>query len=322
MISVIVPVYNVELYLQECIDSILTQSYTDIELLLIDDGSKDSSYDICKKYESKDERIKVYKKANGGVSSARNLGIEKAQGEWITFIDSDDYLLNNNYLLDLAEATYKYNTDYIITTGCIKFGYEKKVFNDSAGKVEPQIILKNIIGLNNIYLSPWGRLYRTSIIKKYNIRFLKGLHYAEDCYFNIEYIRYISSASVVENKGYYYRENTTSITHNYRPYTHHIDFLEHLFNFYNEYKQKYDIKQIDDYFIGFHLIGNSLSIIQDLYHNQYGYQEKKYAIRRLKEIIRQTGGVYKKYLVNYKVYIKIIIIQLPFWISNSIYKIL
>ena len=91
-VSIIVPVYNVEKYLQRCIESILTQTETDLELLLIDDGSKDKSGLICDEYAQKDERVNVIHKENGGVSSARNLGIEKANGEWMCFIDADDYV--------------------------------------------------------------------------------------------------------------------------------------------------------------------------------------------------------------------------------------
>ena len=92
-ISVIVPVYNTEKYLRRCIDSVLAQTYQDFELLLIDDGSKDSSGAICDEYAEKDTRVRVFHKENGGVSSARNLGLDNAKGEWVTFIDSDDYFL-------------------------------------------------------------------------------------------------------------------------------------------------------------------------------------------------------------------------------------
>ena len=93
-ISVIVPVYNTEQYLRRCIDSVLAQTYKDFELLLIDDGSKDSSGAICDEYAAQDARVRVFHKENGGVSSARNVGLDNAQGEWITFIDSDDYFLS------------------------------------------------------------------------------------------------------------------------------------------------------------------------------------------------------------------------------------
>ena len=101
-ISVIVPVYNTEKYLHHCIDSILSQTFTDFELLLIDDGSKDSSGAICDEYAAKDNRVRVFHKENGGVSSARNLGLDNATGEWIAFVDADDYLAPS-YLYDFVQ---------------------------------------------------------------------------------------------------------------------------------------------------------------------------------------------------------------------------
>lgn len=95
LISIIVPVYNVELYLDKCIQSILAQSYPNFELLLIDDGSSDGSKEICDKYAKLDSRIRVFHRINGGVSSARNAGLEKAKGDWIAFIDADDWVFPN-----------------------------------------------------------------------------------------------------------------------------------------------------------------------------------------------------------------------------------
>ena len=102
-ISVIVPVYNTEQYLHRCIDSILAQTYTDFELLLIDDGSKDNSGKICNEYAAKDSRVRVFHKENGGVSSARNIGLDNAKGGWISFVDSDDWI-STEYLENLFNA--------------------------------------------------------------------------------------------------------------------------------------------------------------------------------------------------------------------------
>ena len=103
-ISVIVPVYNAEKYLHRCIDSILSQTFTDFELLLIDDGSKDGSGAICDEYAAKDNRVRVFHKENGGVSSARNLGLDNACGEWVTFVDADDYV-RPSYLATYIEIS-------------------------------------------------------------------------------------------------------------------------------------------------------------------------------------------------------------------------
>lgn len=104
-LSVIVPIYNAEKHLNRCIQSIINQTYTNIELLLIDDGSKDSSGEICDKYAASDERIRVFHKKNGGVSSARNVGLDNATGYYIAFVDSDDYLMPNAYEILIKNST-------------------------------------------------------------------------------------------------------------------------------------------------------------------------------------------------------------------------
>ena len=109
IISIIIPVYNAEKTLNRCVDSVLNQTFHDWELLLIDDGSKDRSMYLCDEYALKDKRIKVFHKKNGGVSSARNMGLDYARGEWITFVDSDDYICEN--IFDLVSS---HNEDLLI----------------------------------------------------------------------------------------------------------------------------------------------------------------------------------------------------------------
>ena len=110
LVSIIIPVYNVEKYLAECIESVLKQTYQNIEILLIDDGSPDNSGKICDEYEEKDSRVRVIHKENGGVSSARNVGLEQANGEYITFIDSDDFV-SESYIEELYIALENGNSD-------------------------------------------------------------------------------------------------------------------------------------------------------------------------------------------------------------------
>ena len=126
-ISVIVPVYNAEQYLHRCVDSILAQTFPDFELLLIDDGSKDRSAEICDEYAWKDERVRVFHKENGGVSSARNLGLDKAKGEWVSFVDADDIIYSNN--LDILFEVGKNNPtiNFVIGNYFYKMGNNKKL---------------------------------------------------------------------------------------------------------------------------------------------------------------------------------------------------
>ena len=112
-ISIIVPVYNVERFLRKCIDCILAQTFIDFELLLINDGSKDNSGAICDEYGAKDSRIRVFHKKNGGVSSARNLGLDNAKGEWVIFMDADDFWCDNTILEQLYSNAIEYNIDIV-----------------------------------------------------------------------------------------------------------------------------------------------------------------------------------------------------------------
>lgn len=192
-ISVIVPVYNTEKYLHRCIDSILFQTYTDFELLLIDDGSTDSSGTICDEYAEKDSRVRVFHKANGGVSSARNLGLDNAQGEWITFVDADDELVDENSLQILYNPI-SHNSNIELSV-C---GYEcydvdgLKTFSTASFDINSGLDVDNTIsmayGCSYYQFYSIAKLYKTSIIKKYSIRFDEKIYFSEDRLFIIQYI--------------------------------------------------------------------------------------------------------------------------------------
>ena len=174
MISIIVPVYNTEQYLHSCIDSILTQTYTDFELLLIDDGSTDLSGAICDKYAWKDSRVRVFHQKNGGVSSARNLGLDNAKGEWVTFVDSDDAIINIpfvSYDEDLVIFPHKVlskdGTEYLCKL-------ENSVF-DNKSKV------RNFVKDNSttsVFKTLWSKLYKRDLIG--NLRFDESIKIGED----------------------------------------------------------------------------------------------------------------------------------------------
>lgn len=203
-ISVIVPVYNAEKYLTQCIDSILRQDFTDFELLLIDDGSKDKSGFICDEYAQTDQRIKVFHKENGGVSSARNLGIDKTQGEFIAFIDSDDYV-DSNYLSSLTNI----NAD-LVTTGYETFGNDNNSTNRFSYKdniYSGQTIstcLSSVLNDTPVR-SPWGKLYKNNIIKNNKIYFNTSLRIAEDTVFVQTYLLYCHTIAFQSGCPYHYR---------------------------------------------------------------------------------------------------------------------
>ena len=191
LITVIVPVYKVERYLPRCIESILRQTYTNFELILVDDGTPDRSGIICDRYAEKDSRIRVIHKENGGVSTARNAGIDAAKGEWITFIDSDDWVLEN-YLMVLTEKIGDYEYDLVVGAK------ENRGINVMPQGTPPKTI--NTMQNNDIndlkvfdgveYMGPWMKLFSVKILRENDIRFIQGIAMGEDAIFVAEYLRW------------------------------------------------------------------------------------------------------------------------------------
>lgn len=200
-ISVIVPVYKVEQYIHRCIDSILSQSFTDFELILVDDGSPDNCGKICDEYAQKDNRVRVFHKTNGGVSSARNLGLDNAIGKWVTFIDSDDYI-EQGFLsipLDASEDLLIQNYKVLKNDGVIDHVYEKKVILPS----EIQHFIDDNIH-KEILCVPWAKFFRNDIIVNHKICFLEGVKVGEDTLFVLDYLYYTKSLNILSLSNYVY----------------------------------------------------------------------------------------------------------------------
>ena len=211
-VSIIVPVFNVEKYLSRCIDSILSQSFTDFELLLIDDGSLDNSGRICDEYSKIDHRIRVFHKENGGVSSARNLGIENAVGDYLFFVDSDDYI-DDCYLSDFMI----HDEDLICQTAKI-ISEGGSVINTPARN---ELTEKNIgfdtglftqLLLDGVFNWTHSKRFRSSIVKDNGILFDTSINFAEDTLFVIQYSRFIRSIRVENTANYRYVVYRSRIT--------------------------------------------------------------------------------------------------------------
>lgn len=207
-VSVIIPVYNVEKYLKKCVNSVIKQTYHNLEIILVDDGSTDGSGQLCDRIEKKDTRIKVFHKSNGGLSDARNYGIEHSTGDYITFIDSDDVVSINliSHLLNISE---KYNADISICNPTHIFNNVSLNFED-ATKVR---LLSSTQALNMMFyqkdflVSAWGKLYSSNIFNK--IKFPVGMIF-EDVAIMYK-LFYLSNRIVYSNAkyyGYYHRENS------------------------------------------------------------------------------------------------------------------
>lgn len=205
-ISVIIPVYNAEKYLDQCIQSVLNQSFTDFELLLINDGSKDRSGEICDTYAKKDQRIKVFHQENKGVSAARNVGLEHAKGEWITFVDSDDIIINSY----LESFISNIGDNDVLFQGIKKKLSKDKMIKQRAIDLEIPIdnnksLLKVIDNLELIYCGySFAIMFKTSIIKSNNILFDEDVKKAEDLIFVLQYLLNIKNFKSISNANYEY----------------------------------------------------------------------------------------------------------------------
>ena len=244
MISIIVPVYKAEKFITRCVDSVIAQTYQDWELLLVDDGSPDQSGVICDNYSRNDQRIKVFHKQNGGVSSARNLGIENAQGEWITFLDADDYILTD-FLSHLADKIQP-GIDLIIS-GSKRFG-DSSLDNSIPCDCEYD---SNLLIINKINVKqedyvfhgtcsyPWGKLLRTSIIKQHHLFFDTTMKVSEDTCFMLKYLNRIEKVLFVKGGDYmYYTLGTkTYMQMSFNEYKKHTEGLQSTLEelFVNEY---------------------------------------------------------------------------------------
>lgn len=210
-ISIIVPVFNAEKFLSKCVDSILAQSYTHFELLLIDDGSKDNSGIISDEYAQKDNRIKVFHQNNAGVSAARNRGISEAKGDYICFIDADDWV-NNDYLEMFNSVIKSTPTDFIVSGYTYDFissgqSIQYSISETTAYTPEEFRIILPELHNNNLLVSIWSKLYKKSIIDSFLLKFDTKMNYWEDVVFCWNYLLNINSIYVIENAGYHYRKD-------------------------------------------------------------------------------------------------------------------
>lgn len=221
-ISVIVPVYKAEVYLHRCVDSILAQTFQDFEVLLVDDGSPDRSGEICDEYAQKDRRVRVFHKENGGVSSARNVGLDNAIGEWICFVDADDWI-EPFLLAHLLICVVKHDVDAILYNFKREISPNKFVVDCTLGKdvlvdVDTNIICTIFKG------QVFNYLFRTAQIRVHSLRFDENIHYAEDVLFIIQYLGYVQHIYYTDLVYYNYNSYNISATSSILP----NDNLNHL----------------------------------------------------------------------------------------------
>lgn len=212
-ISIIVPIYKVEQYLSQCIDSIITQSFCDFELLLINDGSPDNCGKICDEYAVKDSRIRVFHIENGGVAQAREYGVNQSCGEYITFVDSDDLLPVNS--IEILFQNMDDNIDVVIGSILLQRGNDSRYVNLGDNIIDRGLLLKYQITQEPIFFgSPWCKLYRRTL---FNAHSFPKMHRGEDFLMNIELSINIRKAKVISDIVYEYCIRNTSISQNNNP---------------------------------------------------------------------------------------------------------
>ncbi len=228
LISIIIPIYKVEAYLRDCLNSVQKQTYTNFEVLLINDGSPDNSEQICLEFEQKDTRFNYFYKENGGVSSARNLGIEKATGKWIVFIDSDD-TVEENYLKDFID-NYVDDTTLLIqdltkeTNGQVKVNrlsfIENKYYNLISDFEE---IIKNPHILEGFI---YNKFFKRSFILDNNICFKTNITHKEDEIFCLEYYNTIENIQLLTASNYHYINRGNSVTSNHPSFNSEFEYFK------------------------------------------------------------------------------------------------
>ena len=216
-ISIIVAIYNVDQFLPKCLESLISQTYLNIEIILVDDGSTDSSASICDEWSKIDSRIIVYHQCNLGVSAARNKGISAASGDYIVFVDSDDWI--EKVLVEELVKNCK-NQDWVLTGFSIDYEYKNKYIKKFYSKEEMRYITKEEVVslfLSGLFSPIWNKLYERKLLVEKNIRFREDMNLGEDIIFNLEYLRELHGVICILNKPMYHytRRNKDSLVCKY-----------------------------------------------------------------------------------------------------------
>lgn len=291
LLSVIIPTYNVEKYLDKCVESIVNQTYKNLEVILVDDGSTDDSGKICDEWTKKDERIKVYHKENGGLSDARNYGIEKSNGIYLSFVDSDDYIDKDMYL-NLITGCEKYNKDI----GCCNkiriykndLKYENKIKTNKTVKNDESLLLLLLLSDP----SACNKIYKRSLFDK--IRFPKGKLYEDIA--TIPYIIDAANGMYMDKlNGYYYVQRENSIIHtNFN--LNKMDYMENTKKLKEYIIKKYPNTDLEEAGECFYILSLT-ALLTDIYSSRKKYaKEYDNIINEMKQINYKSN----KYIPKYK----------------------
>ena len=308
LFSVIVPIYKVEKYLPQCIESVLNQPFKDFELILVDDGSPDNSGLVCDEYAKKDNRIRVIHKKNSGVSDTRNEGLSIANGEFIWFLDSDDYMAESAMGNIANMIQNSPDLDMITCAHTNVYSDKSKItvflpHNYSNINIDREEFLYALYESNGAYWASWKNIYRNSIIKKNNLKFSKNLICAEDCDFFMNFLRYAEKFTFLNAPIINYRINREGSVTNVMSKKAVMDQLEVFkdnYSIYSENRNEY----MQVFFAN--KFANAITLLCRL-NNEKDIEELIKYIKTNKTILKDTKG--SKYIVA-----KLI------WLSMGYYK--
>ncbi|HFE9683147.1 TPA: glycosyltransferase family 2 protein [Clostridium perfringens] len=308
-VSVIIPVYNAEKYIEKCINSLCNQTFDNYEIIIIDDGSSDNTELVVNKYKNRYKFIKYYKKNNGGVSSARNYGLSVANGKYVIFVDSDDWCEKN-----LIEVAYKkineFKVDWLI------YGYYIEFQNKTINTIKNDInILANnkkeiakcikLLEEKMLIASPWTSIYRMDILKENNIKFNENLDFGEDVLFNLEYLEAIESVYILNLPLYHYVKfdkktlSTKYVKNRFEKMNYNIKKRKEVYDKFNMVSDEYNI-HFSNMFVK-SLYGSILNMFYT--ECELNYREK---IKSIKFIMKDE--LYNSYITNSNLNNKIFII--------------
>lgn len=267
MISIIVPVYNVEKYIKRCLESILAQDYFDYEVIIVNDGSDDDSENICKEFINEKYNFYYYKKTNGGLGDARNFGLEHAKGEYICFIDSDDYI-RNDYLSKLYNKAKEEDSDIVVCDYYLAYE-DKEIIESGKANINEDIKKDYLISAPNA----WNKLYKRELFIKNNIRYPKDLYY-EDLATTPLLLLNANKISYVNEALYYYVQRSGSIMNQEKYNIKNNDIFEvlNIINSYYKNHGKYELYKDEFEYIA------SSRLLHDYSLRVYKYPEGKKGI--------------------------------------------
>ena len=290
LVSVIVPVYKAEAYLHKCVDSLLAQTMTDFEVLLIDDGSPDRSGAICDEYAAKDSRIRVFHKENGGVASARQVGIENVRGEYTIHADPDDWV-EPTMLEELYAKAKEDDADMVICDYYVDYADRVNYSKQQPTSLDYKSVQCEIFG--RLHGAVWNKLIKTSVIKKTKTNFSLELSFCEDLHFNAQILKNNIKISYLGKAFYHYVQglNNNSLVFSYSKSTFNRDIrMAQIFNELMKNTESYDLcMQNMDYLI----------LYRSFISNVFSSREYKELMYNYRTKVKSNGLLKKNKLTNY-----------------------